>query len=520
MKIEIVTSSQGGMSSGQQVQIEHDGRKALLWDVSAYSRSRERSDASNDLLFSEINRYFSQISTERQYRLYQLYEALREDLSTGYSMNSLKKTLQARITTLYQLIPFDDIETWVRRDSDIRIPSTFKVVHGPDDLIDQTYTRQDYQQLVALAVALRAMVPIWGEFVKASRDYAGNLHKELEGLRLLYYSDLSESPPMKRLLAYIEATAGSQQKTGPSLATLMGEGAIGSSEMPDYLLAITVVRRLAVCAISGIDDSINMITNIHQFITHNLRGMDRKIGGNRFGGSITDKEKSASQKEESNDSLMELYKIKQATPDGEGVKTNVFTEYLDSMVNHVDPTIPPAYVTACLAAVRSISQRPVLDHQRVLVQYVMNKPIPAQGVPRINLEGMLVAMPVVQAALWHWGLYSLAVLVTATPVTLNDGIILGGNDLRGRMPKEQSDTLARLFKHYRQPRMQNAAAKTYNVAARAIESYSTLVARSNWDLHAPPELLQLATTIENYRCYEVTAEIRMALYNLVLRTAL
>src|SRR5690606_22049939 len=68
----------------------------------------------------------------------------------------------------------------------------------------RTYLRDDYRELVIFALALRPMVPIWGEYIRTSGDIAGNVYKEYAAMRLMINSWPSKCKPRERLLEYLE----------------------------------------------------------------------------------------------------------------------------------------------------------------------------------------------------------------------------------------------------------------------------------------------------------------------------
>ena len=521
MRIDILPSSATGNSSALIVAISHNGQ-TLNWDISPYSRSRsDQGGATPTSMFDEINAYLAQLSAEKQYRMFELYRAIREELNKGYGTRALSTMLQGRAKQLYELAPFEEVDYWVRHGSGLRVPPSFKTQHGPDDprdkiYLDQTYLYTDYQQLITLTVAERLMVPIWGEFLKAAKLLSGNTSKEQAGLKLLFYTNLISSPPMLRLRDYIGARVDVHLKDGPSAAAVMG--GMGSSEMPEYLQAITVVRRLSVCAVVSPDDNNNLVTNVHQFVKNNLSGVDKKVGS-RFNGTITDKEKSAgSRQDESNDSLLELHKIKTEISDGDAQKISVYPQFVQNLINHIDPTIPAEYVDQCMEHIRALDGLSIQEHQSRLMQWVASGPIPVEGADLMSRPSERTTMAVVQAALWHWGYHALAVMVTATPVVQAEGVLLGGTEIRGRMPKEIEKQLLRDFPHHRQPRQSNAPTKYYNPAVKAIEAFCALAVRNEWQLHAPVELKMLATQPEYFLRYEITADkIRVDLANLLLK---
>ncbi len=524
MKIEIAKSSAEDYRGQSVVVISHKDRPRLEWDISIYNKSRSQVEDEQGPLFEELNAVLATLPSERQDRIYDVYRFAREEQSKGFEMQPLTQVLQRVAKDLYELVTYDDARRWVDTQSGLRVPDGIKSILGPEDprdplYLDRTYLEEDYKGLVAMGVAVRAMLPIWGEFLKTAKDYSGNANKEREGMRLLYFSSLINCEPMKRLERYIETTTREFQKRGPTAASIMG-GA-GSTATPEIIQAITVVRRLAVCDLISRDGSVNVITNVYQFILYNLKGMDRKYGG-KYGANITDQADASTSREDSNDSRLELLRIKENVAAAVGVKKNVYSENIANMVEFVDPTIPREYLVLTARAIEPVDYKLYRPIQEFLMQAVLGSCIAREhptmsphGLPLMKLAAQHRAAIVVQSALWHWGFYQLAALLTAEEIQ-QPAEILGSADPM-RYNKQSTELLSQLFPYERQLPRSRTKSRYSNVGQRVIENFNIEARRPIWRLHAPKALVDMLPNPQAAENYEFISTVRDEMIQLFLK---
>ena len=511
MKIEIIESSTSGMS---QVVLSH-GDMSSMWDVSAYARTRDKAESlDTNKIFAEINAYWAHKTPERQKAIWEVYVKIREILDNNFDILSIQHKLQKLVKQLYDLMPLADIRHWQLFHSNVRIPHTLKDEYGEGEAVARTYLRPDYIELVSLAIALRPMVPIWGEYIGSTKKIVGNTDKELQAMRLMYYTDLVKSAPMERLKQFVTASVNHTLEGGPTATVMLG--GLGSAELPDWVLALTAVRRLSVGEISPQDDLSNIITNVYQFISNNLKSMDRKFGAG-FGGKVSEKNQiTGSGGDEAHASVVEMYKVKQEVPDGDLVTLNVYSRQVHEMAIRIDETVDPALVTRCVDYVSALEIHPIQTHQVVLCQWVMAPVLTAKGIPLLTKASLLRVIAVTQALLSHWGFHDLAVLVSATPLVNGKDSMIGALESRGRIPRENMEDLAKIYPHHPPSRGKQATVRQQNVGAKAIDALCDHVAGNDWQLHAPPELIAASSHLVNTKKLIVPADIRAHLARLII----
>lgn len=530
MKMELI---QPGMVGQPVLQLSHR-KETLIWDVGMYvPRSPEKAlEFNSNRLFEEINAFWEYLPMEKQDALWSIYQYMHNVLETNYDIAAITTRLLAPVKQLYDIMTLDDIRHWRAFHSRIRIPGTLKDEYGPDDPPDRIYLRSHYIELVVLVIALRAMVPVWGAYINNTRDESGNMHKEYMAMHLLRHSslvsdgsgdggefdihDIKRQTPMQRLTVFVDGWVHHILERGPSATVILG--GLGSTELPEWVLANTVIRKLAISEISATDDASNVITNVYNFISNALKSMDKKIGG-RFGGKVNEKNppSSSAASEEANASIVEMYKVKQKVTDGDLVALNVFTEQPEVMAVKVDPTLNLSKLAPCFIAVQVLENQPIYPHQTLLTQWVMAPALSARSIPLLSKPALLRAMCVTQALLWHWECFDLAVLVTATPLIPGAGEVSASLESRGpRIPKDLLEELQVKYPHYQQPRPKQSTARQVNVASKAIDGFCDMVVRSDWYLNAPIELVALSSRLPNSRKLIVPSDIRAQLANLIL----
>jgi hypothetical protein len=502
MRIDVSETSNKGIT---MLTLTH-GSESEMWNVNAYDRATF-SDV--HLIFQSINDFWASISQEKQGAIWKVYKAIYHTLTHSAEVTTMHVRLRKEVKQLYDLMPFEEVKHWVTFHGNIRMPATVKSEYGPSDIVDRTYLRKDYMDLAVLAIALRPMIPIWGEYIERTTDYHGAEFKEYMAAALLKESHIINSPPMIRLQTYVVSTVTFQEINHAAIT----EG-LGTSETPDWVMARCLTRRIAVGEINAIDENASIISNVYKFINSTLKSMDRS-----FNGRINEKSQSTSNSDEDNSSTIEMYKVKQEFSDGDLVALNVYTENIEAMALLIEPAIDMARVMQCFEAIQALNTAPIKQHQIILAQWIMNPVIPCRGIPFLNKPALLRTLAVTQAVLWHWGFPELAALATVVEKPMNRDTMSGALESRGRIPKEIADVLQVAYPFFRRARSKDKSVRQLNVACKAIDLYCELVVNSDWQLVTVPALVSQVQRQGNTNRMIISADIRTHLGNLIKKLA-
>lgn len=532
MKIEIEQTTVTGPSA---VRLSHGGQ-SMVWDTSAYSKSSDHKSPMNpQLIFQEINRFWATLPLKTQEQFWDLYVEARRAFDTLFDIRDLRDALQDIAKRMFDIEALDGLDHWVRHRSGIRFPSDLKETF--DDIKadgmdyphrkEKTYLKGEYTALAIMTVELRMMVPIWSEFIRMTRKEVGGNSKELEAFRLLYRTKIHQSAAMHRLQEYVHVTV--KTLVGNELPATVILNGMSETELVDWMLATCVVRRLAMCPISVSDDVSNIITNVYQYVRLGVQGAQKKHG-KKFGGRVNLRAPNEPGEDKAKRAVAEVNKVKQELPDGMRVLLNYYTEQPQNVLLRamgltrrgsfeLVGAMPEGLMDRlqlCLDAIERIPHFEVEAHQRTLTQYTLSPVITARGIPLLNYTAIKRMIAVTQCVLWEWGFYDIAALMTAQRYVLDDDAMVGAPETRGRIPKEAMDLQAVRWP-YSQPSKGKQSFRMNNVAAKAVDLLSDIMAESDWELFCPAPLAAMVERSTRGRRMVVPADIRQVLSDLLIK---
>lgn len=483
------------------------GKEELEFNGSCYDQSA-RSAGEKQEIFQEINAYWSTLPQNRQKEIFECYKQIYDIFETVNEPKRLHTRLMKPITQLLTLNPLEEIDYWVKTKTKITPPESMKRDYGPNDPREMTYLYHDYEQLTVLTIGLRPMVPVWGQYIANAKDEYGTVYKEYRALGLIaQVKDVVRSEPINRLERYIEASISKDSATTASVL-----GGLGTTELPQWVLAQAVVRRLSVVNVSGSDSRNNLISNIFRAVRAALESLNRK-----FDGAVREKRREHDSNEEDNSSIAENYKVKQIISDGDLSVLLYYTEKMDEMVRRIDPTVSMKTVMDCYRVLQANEDMLIHKPTLVLSQWLISPALPPRGVPSLNKKALLRVMAISQAVAWHWGYPDLAVLIGAQPSRAENEEFFGVMESRSRIPKEHIARLVELYPHWQKLSRQDNE-KQANVACKAINLLTKELITSDWKVCCHPDLGQ-AAKVPKDGIKLIPPDIRAQLAELVIKSA-
>lgn len=480
-----------------ELQIERGDGRVLRWNIKEYEKTRFKNVTDP---FLEINAFWAFLTEQQQDDIFNVYaeifslfnaEQNPEMMQNASDPMMLTLRLIPLVATLFSYHPFDTLSHWVRFRANIVLPTTLKTQYDEKDIIEQTYLRDDYLDLVTMAILLRIMVPIWGEFIYRTKDQVGKRFKELAAMRLLSDAYILTGPTMDRLRLYLKFPI--EEEKNNQAALLAG---LGSEELPDWLLSVVIVRRVATGEVSASEDRGSIITNIYAFTKGVLKDSDR-----RFDGIVHDKKPTEDRADpEENISTLEAYKMKQTVPAGDVASYTVYTENYVPMALQIDPTVPVDLVELCVHKAMAIPELEIKQNNLWFCKMVANRAIAARGVDTLQRPALLRLMGVTQAILWHWQLYELSMIVTATAVRSASGAVMS-NETRSRIPTDLQKRLCELYPFTENGGYSKGPTKGLNVAVKTIQLVAKDLSANGWLVNAPRELVGSCHFVEHNRMF-------------------
>lgn len=503
-----------GHDAQNVVMVSHGDRK-ITWDLRLYYRNAV---LPLDRVFEHINGYWATLPNERQDAIFDCYQEARNALNEIVDQNMMHHRLTQIVKRLYTQMPFDELRHWTSTYGRIKVPPSIKDDYSQLEISERnqnsmdyqsrTYLRGDYLDLVNLSIALRPMIPIWSEYARSDQPSVGGTFREYHAMSLLNTSHILNVDPVHRLREYIETST-------PDLKTLLSAalGGLGSSELPDWVMSLAIMRKLVVIELSSYEDSSNIISVIYHHVRNTIKTVDR-----RFASRIRDKSKPSGNDDDESKSILETYKIKQEISDGDLMVLSIYTEDTLRLAQRICPEVDASKVKACGDNIRRCMSHHPTHGQLVILRWVMSQIIPPRSIDNINKTSIFTAIAASQAVLWEWGFPDLALLMTSTETRDKNGLLIGGIESRSRIPKEYVEQFVDLYPHYQEKGSKDRDRQT-NVACKAIDAITKDFIKCDWHVFAPASLAALGSTIDDMGLMNAPTDIKSQLSVLVLKLA-
>lgn len=414
-KMQILKQTTKG--SVGEMYIEHRG-ETLSWNMKTY-----RSLNMNDYTIADINKYWEGLTLDAQDRIFALYKAIRETFDNIELTKRLDEKLLHLVTELMKYHEYKDILKYYQERSTIKMPEDLKDNYVKDLEPDLTYLKKDYPELICLTIAMKAMLPIFGEYISAMNEELGSQFSPYAAAGLLRHSDVVNSPGYLRLVKYVNAYWEGYVGDFSSAAVLSG---LDKAQVPEYMLANVLVRRLANAKIVQTyhpdPPSAVIITRIYNFIKMLAEALDKNFGGRVHDKGITDR----STTEDDNTSVIENYKIKQEVSEGVIALHEVFLKTKGiEIIKRIDETCPENYYHEIKAQYNKAVEEGYtllnddMKYQSTIMKWTLDPVVTAKSIDEVSYHAFLEGLFITHALLRHWGFKHIYVLLFAKKTQTN-----------------------------------------------------------------------------------------------------
>lgn len=487
-----------------QLVTEHNDEK-IYWYVSTLNKAVFETDE----VLRHINAYWAKMPGYKQQVIFDIYREIKEVLRNVYDTTQLITTLIPLVTRLYEQHDLSELGTWVSFHSDIVLPSDMveTYVESDDDVRtrEKTYVKEDYKGLILLSLALRPMIPIWGEFIYMTREDTGTGFKEFYAVKLINRTHLMESDPMIKLRTYV---AHNIKADKPMFNNILNS--VGTEDFPMWLLSHVLVRKLCISELSCVNNESTLISSIFNFITQKVMGNPPSSLADMVSSKDFNRGNS---NDDNNISRLEAFKIKQKIAPGDiAIIEHVLSDPI-SIARVINPNISIELLNVFLEAAKALDDCEISMCQVVLAQYVLKKAIPPRGLMHVSKQRVIAAIGISQALIWD-KYKSIAAMMSAI-ITGDGEYQTSGIDSKVRIPPELMKELERVFP-YTKVSISKKKGKIENIAIKSIDELSSLLSARDWTLTLPDHMVEQVTGQPNLRRYSCPHDIKVLLAEMIL----
>ena len=507
------------------VAVSH-GDIELEWSARAYSKVKLNDP---NRVFKELNEYLEQVDQTSQAKMFQAYEEIHKLYRLGYDPSMIVASLVHHIAEIYKHLPMGKLRRWLLTIGNLHIPNDVQETITQDSRCnkrEQTYLTADYINIATVALALQAMIPIWGEYMDQCTDQ--ELYKENSVTGLITETELANWPlgetdlmgeeiptVFDKLAGYIKYCVD-----GEPLSLARAFAGMSSTDVRVLLQSKVLVRRLTIIPLND-PASHSIVANIFRYVTTNMTPAERSTADRVAkklpeGGGGDDEDKT---------SFIESHKTKGRISPGDIEAYNVDAMDYELLAEEVDPTICKEKLRQCINCIQQVGNLEIRPHQILIAQWVMAKAYPARAFYHISKLPVNYLLATAQALLWHWGFKDVAILMQVEPLRHgehNSTTQLSQTRQGSRIANRFRPQLDELFPHMKlqkTPQNGSETPKPENMAGLSINSCNQSVRSSNWVYHGPDQLFTEANQAMHNRVLIIPQTIKHTLTEVVIHLA-
>lgn len=485
----------------------HHNESVIYWNISYFNR--RSFEAGYDVL-KHINQYWNYLPEYRQEKIFSIFNNIKNVFEDIYDTSLLIHSLLPLMSALFEEHKLEEIKQWMNFHSDIIFPYALDDVYLASDekpgSREKTYLKSDYYDLLTMTIALRVMIPVWGEFIHRTKRETGTLFKELYAYKLLSQTNIINSEPMQKLRIYVNNNI---QTDKPITSSIIN--GVGSEDFPIWLLG-KVLSRLCVGDISGTNQLSSLVTFIWNYINHKVNNTNT----GSYSSMIKNKEfEKGDAVNDHNASRLESYKIKTELPLGDIVILEYYMNNPFNVAVQLKPDINLELLAHFLDNAKVLNTEQLWKPQVALAQYVLKPVMPPRGLLHLNKVQVISAIAIAQTLLWESNHKVLACLISAVTTDNENETMLSGIDSRARIPKDLMDELNILYP-FNKVSTQKKKGKLVNSIVGAIDELAQLFSQRDWILTISNEHMLEVTGKNNSRRFSCPHDIKILLAKLVI----
>ncbi|MCK9234860.1 MAG: hypothetical protein M0R77_00920 [Gammaproteobacteria bacterium] len=499
--------------------------KELIWDVSVFNNTSHRNNEFD--IFEQINQYWLTKPISFQEEVFKYYEKIHSVFQFGGTIEDLTLELGPYMKGIIKLHNPDEIAVWSQISARLYVSSSLMSEYadngneGASRFVqvgtrNKTYLKRDYTKLLGLAISIRALVPIFGEFIFQTGASAGVNFKEYRAGKLLEGTTLETCEAYEKLRLYVNDIAGTdKQKSSPIL------DGISSEEFPVWILYMIIIRRLTVGNLKGDPNQPNshLVTYIHFYLNQRLLGYENNFSS----GKVRDKDVgSANADDESKLSVLETYKTPTEHSPGDYEQMAFYANNIEWCINTLCPGLDmKIYEQAKEASAFMLGPVPFYKAQSVIVQNLIGPYLAPDVLEHIQRIPSLGLYNVVQAMLWQYGYKDLASFITTTTKQEHEGLSGSTHTARMNIPRVMSDMIRDLYPHLKRTSSRSVNSKIEPTPLTTIKNIVEHMSVGNWrsNIHEAwlNELDLSAISPSRRRDWRIPPDIRIQLAKLFIQ---
>ena len=374
----------------------------------------------------------------------------------------------------------------------------------------QTYTKDDYLELVSLAQIMKLVIGPIGEFAYFNYHLLSRMHINYTLFPLIEAHPIAESAPFVKLhgllVKAIEAASTSSDEA--NIRTI--EKQVSKDELPNWVLSITLMQKIALATIVDDTPDKNIITTAYSFINNKLKVKGDVTNSIRAKKPMVDLESGDNDSE----SMLESYRIVSELPPGFIVEMKYAIDQIyDDPTTYIDKFDMGIFEDA-KNFVSKLYSATITKSQVLVLSWIFKDHTDPRSIFYVPEDRIIKLMALGFTYLWVNGYKELALIITATPTVDENISRISFSTNRSRVTKELMNRLDVIFP-YQKVTVSKKEDGLTNVVTIPAQNVSSDMNKHRWSMNADVKYRKEVTGNESATAI-IPPDMKIQLLELIL----
>jgi len=446
--------------------------KKVIFNIGKLVNKRDKTELDPKVQTKLINSYIEYKGEEFKSTLFEKYVKAERVIMESILYPGIYPLPSDVIVDIIDMFDLMDIFHYIKNVVKLQAPSNLKpefdtaITDAGHGTRVQTYIIDDYFELAATSVALKAVLGPIGHFAFVKDTEINGIHKEDILYSMLDATRVADSSAMEKVKGLAEKIIDITMRDKSVSAVTVIDKQIPRAAFSKYIVSIIALQKIAVANIIMDNRDENVITKMYNYIINKLR-----VKGSTSG-KIYDKKPLRDESTQQDESIVEAYRVTSSLPLGFEVELDWAVSDINQLISSINVDLDPKNINIGVMAGMKVTESTITKEQMQLLGSIYKGVIDPRGLEYLSSSSLVNLLAVGYAYLVAIGFEDISTILTSVAIiNTEDTISINSNVNKARISNELKEELNVIFPYRRvvnKLKSVNIAEETINELANAL----------------------------------------------------